>query len=768
MIQHYLKIAFRNLWKYKKQTLISIVGLASGFACFALATLWIRYEMTYDNFHKNADRIYCVGLPNMFEPGRYSRTTPYPLAEYLKAAFPEIANAVPVDRNSAKEVFFNKVEYPAETLKIDSSFFRIFNVKIIEGSMDFLVPGSNKIAITEEKARRIFGNGNPLGQMLSDGKTVKTVCAIVTGLPKRSNFPFDLLESLDQNPEWGTYANETLVELHPGIDVEAFRQKLYEHTVSKGNITKLGQFTLIPITEVHYKDPKVERDVKFQHIVIFSFAGLLLIVCTLFNHLTLFAGSFRMRRREFALRIICGASNRSLFMLLSAEFLMSLSAAFLTGLFLMRALLPSFIEISRIRLGFAPIYLELSVYIAGIILISLLAFLAALAIFRRRSLDASIRGSNRKAFRKVSVVVQLIVSIGFTFCTTVILKQMYHLHHTDLGFSFKNRGCVVSYDVDADIVRDKLRQIPEITETVTGHPPLTPRRYMMAMSVDTWDDKPENLEYVNISQMNMSEQYFKHYELEMVEGEMLNDSDDKRGDVVINESAAKAFGWKSAVGKSFGSGFRVKGVMKNAYNAAPTVSVPPHFYHHAEAFRWARKPETPWTLFKFREGTWETCRDKIEEIFRKEYPQSQRDIRNTEDEYNVYLKSENTLLKILTLVSLICVIVCVFGFVSIVSLTCEERRMEIAVRKINGATVKDILDIFFKEYLALLAVGALIAFPAGYVIMKRWLDSYVVRTEISAWIYVSILLALMMVIVLCVGGKVYTTSRENPVKAIKM
>jgi ABC-type antimicrobial peptide transport system permease subunit len=118
-------------------------------------------------------------------------------------------------------------------------------------------------------------------------------------------------------------------------------------------------------------------------------------------------------------------------------------------------------------------------------------------------------------------------------------------------------------------------------------------------------------------------------------------------------------------------------------------------------------------------------------------------------------------------VSLVCVIVCVFGFVSMVSLTCEERRKEIAIRKINGATIKDILDIFFKEYLTLLVIGALIAFPAGYLVMKRWLEDYVVQTEISAWIYASILLALIMTVVICVGGKVYRTSRANPAEEVK-
>jgi ABC-type antimicrobial peptide transport system permease subunit len=175
---------------------------------------------------------------------------------------------------------------------------------------------------------------------------------------------------------------------------------------------------------------------------------------------------------------------------------------------------------------------------------------------------------------------------------------------------------------------------------------------------------------------------------------------------------------------------------------------------------------SPTVMFKYNEGAWQTCRNKIEEIVNKEFPNTRYEIYSSEEEYDKFLKSENTLLQILTLLSLVCVIVCIFGFVSMVSLTCEERRKEIAIRKINGATVKDILDIFFKEHLTLLAVGALIAFPVGYIIMKRWLQNYVVQTEISVWIYLLIILALIMVIVICVGGRVYRTCSENPVNAL--
>jgi ABC-type lipoprotein release transport system permease subunit len=203
----------------------------------------------------------------------------------------------------------------------------------------------------------------------------------------------------------------------------------------------------------------------------------------------------------------------------------------------------------------------------------------------------------------------------------------------------------------------------------------------------------------------------------------------------------------------------VKGVVKNIYKFAPTIAAEPFYYHRPPNVRQST------ILFKY-EGDWKICMEKIKKIIEKEIPGRHYLYYNMEEEYDKYFKSENTLLAILTVVSLVCIIVCIFGFVSMVSLTCEERRKEIAIRKINGATIKDILDIFFKEYLTLLAIGALIAFPVGYIIMKRWLQNYVIQTEMSVWVYVSILLALIMVIVLCVGGRVYKTSRENPVNAL--
>jgi len=216
-----------------------------------------------------------------------------------------------------------------------------------------------------------------------------------------------------------------------------------------------------------------------------------------------------------------------------------------------------------------------------------------------------------------------------------------------------------------------------------------------------------------------------------------------------------------------------KGVIKDVYNFAPTVQAKPVYYliSHPQKLGSIKSPDgivifyNTAVLFKYKEGMWKSCKEKIEQM-KKEY--SYTNLYNSEDTYNdSFLKSENALIKLLSFVSAICILICVFGFVSLVSLTCEERRKAIAIRKINGATVGNILAIFAKEYFLLLIIGAAIAFPAGYLIMQRWLENYVKQTSIPAWIYFSILFVLALLIVLCVGWQVYKTSIENPAEVVK-
>jgi ABC-type antimicrobial peptide transport system permease subunit len=738
--------------------------------------------MTYDGFHKNADRIYRVSISDkllLYADGLTSEIKS-PLHRHLKNTFPEIENATKVGVWKYSEIEIDSTRNKIRVIMTDSSFLQMFDVKVLAGNSDFMIYEKKQIAITQEKAAQLFGNDSPIGKTVKlhyDNQPLEyTIGAIVNGYSNHSNYPFDILGACDQYMALG--ALEALVELAPGIDVELFREKLYEHKATldyklstmflQGIGNELHSFTdniekivLSPITSMHYRDENIVRAIKFEHVIIFAVAGLLLILCTLFNYLALFVSRFRIRTREFALRVVCGASNRSLFTLLSVEFLMSLIISLLLGAFLIDLILPYFTTLSEVNIEMSFIYVESLMYIGAVITVSLLTFLLILYLFRRRTLNLAVRNSNGRTFRRISIVTQLVISILFAFCTAIILKQMYHVHNADLGFTYKNTG-LVQCDIDEKVLENELKQFPEIEEAVIGTSMFF---YAFSDEMYDWNERPKDATPINMHLTPITEKYAKLYDLKVVDGDMLTDSD---GDeyVMINESAAKVFGWKNPAGQSLTGSKRqytVKGVIKDMHRYSFTESVVP------TVFKLDKQSRHMHVLFKYREGTWETCYAKIKQMMTEKYdiPENRVYLRKEEPRYDRLLKSEDVLLKFLTVISLVCIIVCVFGFVSMVSLTCEERRKEIAIRKINGATMKNTLDLFFKEYLTLLVVGAAIAFPAGYIVMRRWLEGYVLQTAMSAWVYVAILLALMLTVVVCVGGKVYRTSRENPIEAIK-
>ena len=274
MIAHYLKIAFRNLLKYKTQSIISIVGLAVGFTCFALATLWIRYEMSYDKFHRDADLIYGVYQPSWFGDG-LSRSTNFLLAGFLKESFPEISEATAVAPHfspTGYTIKIDEVEHSVFYIRVDSAFVNMFDIRILEGNRDFLIPLSHNVAITQRKARQWFGNESPIGKEVEMFGTKKTIVAVVAGWNQPSNLKFDIIESLAMNYTWTRFTGEgILIKLLPSINVEAFKKKLAEFEAQKesdnntGSIT-IRNITLIPLTEIRYQDTNIQREIQFQYI----------------------------------------------------------------------------------------------------------------------------------------------------------------------------------------------------------------------------------------------------------------------------------------------------------------------------------------------------------------------------------------------------------------------------------------------------------------------------------------------------------------------
>lgn len=785
MIKHCLKIAIRNLVKYKVQSAVSILGLAVGFVCFSLSLYWIHYEMTYDHFRQDADRIYMVRTNDEYTEGKISTRVPYSLAAYLAQHFPDIAVAAPFHLISER-ISVNDKYQDAVFSSADSAWMNLMDIRIIKGNRNFMLPKDNaEIAITEEAAKKWFRTEDPIGKEVKMLRRTKKICAIVQAENRHTNFPFDFIGNPELGKTWWYITWSILIKVKPDTDIEELESKINANLPAElkqvTSIRKTGieRIILTPLSKLHYakdfRDDK-EAGITFQYIIYFSIAGILIITCALINYLTLFINRMRVRQREMALRMIHGANIRSLVSLLTVEFLLLLACAVTTGFLLIEICFPSFIELTGIDTAKSSLYGEAFLFIGLISLIILTAIIGLLYILYHRSLHLSLRYNTGRStgtqLRRGSIVLQLFVCLSFIGCTVLINQQLDYLRHRDLGLKIKNRGSFsVMGDMDYTPLIRKIKELPMITEVMQpDYYPIVSQLTAIGQ-FDNWEglDIPIDTP-VPVKLFLGKEDFFRFYDITLLAGEWLDDLSTYE-DIIINESLARRMGWspQEAIGKHIIQSYityTIVGVVKDCHYGAPTLPIPHTGFLVGEQMGLMQR--SAGILFKYKEGTWNECRKALEHLYQTECsPENILRLNCEEEVYNNYLRSEEMLTRLLSFASLVCILTAMFGIYSLVTLTCEQRRKEIAIRKVNGATVWSILYLFFREYLIMLCIAALFAFPITYVIIKQWILNYVRQVSISPLPFILILIGLALTVIAGISWRVWKAANENPAEVIK-
>lgn len=785
MIKHCLKIAIRNLVKYKVQSAVSILGLAVGFVCFSLSLYWIHYEMTYDHFRQDADRIYMVRTNDEYTEGKISTRVPYSLAAYLAQHFPDIAVAAPFHLISER-ISVNDKYQDAVFSSADSAWMNLMDIRIIKGNRNFMLPKDNaEIAITEEAAKKWFRTEDPIGKEVKMLRRTKKICAIVQAENRHTNFPFDFIGNPELGKTWWYITWSILIKVKPDTDIEELESKINANLPAElkqvTSIRKTGieRIILTPLSKLHYakdfRDDK-EAGITFQYIIYFSIAGILIITCALINYLTLFINRMRVRQREMTLRMIHGANIRSLVSLLTVEFLLLLACAVTTGFLLIEICFPSFIELTGIDTAKSSLYGEAFLFIGLISLIILTAIIGLLYILYHRSLHLSLRYNTGRStgtqLRRGSIVLQLFVCLSFIGCTVLINQQLDYLRHRDLGLKIKNRGSFsVMGDMDYTPLIRKIKELPMITEVMQpDYYPIVSQLTAIGQ-FDNWEglDIPIDTP-VPVKLFLGKEDFFRFYDITLLAGEWLDDLSTYE-DIIINESLARRMGWspQEAIGKHIIQSYityTIVGVVKDCHYGAPTLPIPHTGFLVGEQMGLMQR--SAGILFKYKEGTWNECRKALEHLYQTECsPENILRLNSEEEVYNNYLRSEEMLTRLLSFASLVCILTAMFGIYSLVTLTCEQRRKEIAIRKVNGATVWSILFLFFREYLIMLCIAALFAFPITYVIIKQWILNYVRQVSISPLPFILILIGLALTVIAGISWRVWKAANENPAEVIK-
>ncbi len=797
MIEHNLTLAWRQLVKYRLQSAVSIVSLAIGFACFALASMWIKYETTYDAFHKDADRMYVLMRSLSSKLTGYDWQVAYENCDSLVKYCPEVEAYTSFDHMDYQKVLQHDRQLTpnAKVISCDSTFLKMFNVRLVAGTWDFL-HRDDQIAVTREMAQRLWGDAEPLGQEVTMPNYHAggnfTVTAVVEGWESHSCLPFEVLRNntyLRNAKQTGgvnypfSYAFSHVWRLSEHADVEAINKRLDSLQISESKgasyaIEVTEKFKLIPLTELRHIQFHLDVKVKVEHIRLFALAGGLLILCGLLNYLTMFINRLFIRQREIALRTVFGATGRNLSVQFPTEYGLVLAIALFFGIYLIKLVLPYFRQLAELPEGVGFVYREGLVYLLVVVTVSLLISLPVIGFFRRQALQNSIQNKvglfSYNNFRKLSVCLQLGISILFIFCTVVLQKQLYTLRNEDFGFERKNMALITVYGDKGDGVEsfgEYLRQQPEVTEVIRRWTALFPIGFGTHYTfTKITQGRQMNVEMIEESIEcqafeDMECRLADFYGLQLLKGRYLQEGDDPSA-IVINEAMAKKFNWDDPIGKQierFHKPFTVVGVVKDFLIFGPTTPTKPTFFSFEDLMEGKRGNTF---VFKYQPGDWAAYRKKYEEKISSYGGGLGANIFNVEEEYEDLLESEINLQKLLTTTASVCIHIALFAVWSMIMLTCEQRRKEIAIRKVHGATVKDILDMFFLEYMSLQAVAALVAFPIGYACMKPWLEQYVVQTEISWWIYVGIFLLVALLVALCIGWRVWKTATARPADEI--
>ena len=769
MFLHYLKSAVRSLMKYKIQTVASMVGLTLGFVCFALSAVWVRYEQTFDSFHRGADRMYLLRSSSFWE-NQTSLSHHFPLAEELKRTFSEVEDAaaywyweIPVmlSEDAAEAVNLG-------CIRSDSLFVRMFDVQLVRGSWSFLnVP--EEVALTEEGALRLFGTTDVLGRTIYYGNTYR-ISAVLTGWGQHTNFPFSIMFGMDQDEKNNTsYCDYYIsLRLRAGVDTAALVTQMNNSSLkykqSKWWDGSKNALSLEPLTHCRYTVLQDRQSVSIFYIRLFSALGLLLIVLALVNFFSMLVSRMHLRRRELALRIACGSSRGGLTGLFLSELFLILSGAGLLGMILVEAVEMPFCMLSGIE---GSIRLPVVVCFLLLAIITFLMTWGIIAFYSNRIASRQLQpvatGSpGRFSFQKICLGVQFGICALVLFCLSFLLLQLRHLTHTDIGFERDGRAmveCDGSESLNERIIHELRRQsyVQEVKKLYS----LLPQKSGGSLAVTSWDGKLDDAYSIALNVIPEGQEFIDFYGLRLIAGNTLKAQDDTMT-AVINETAVRMMNMSNPVGKKVGR-WTIVGVVRDFHVSAPTVPVEPTIILGFNApVHLGRQ-----TLVRFNESETDRLKHFVDSLVQSEEPGVFLKITTVREAYEEYLRSERTLQKLLTVVAVVCVLITLIGVFAHVSLVCEQRRKEIAIRKVNGATASGIFRSFLKEYFALLLVACIIAFPLGSVAMQSWVERYVERMAWPWWLYAAILVVLALFVVLCIGRSVWRAARENPAEVIK-
>ncbi|MES2274780.1 MAG: ABC transporter permease [Bacteroidota bacterium] len=800
MFKNYLKIAWRNLWKYRSQTLINITGLSIGMAAAVLMILWVQNELSYDAYHPDAERVYRVTRVFKSPHGidRYDHSS-YLLAEFAKKQIPEIEETAQI-ASSGKWIplvlnINGQVIPESSYAYVSDSWFSVFKYQFILGNAAAFFSDPHSLLLTRSAAEKYFGSGdNAMGKVLSIDSTNYQVRAIVKDNPANSSIRYDVLlpiavkllkpKEAEELHTWGAGSVLTFLKLRRGANpagIPAILDTIYKRNYKWGHV----EHALFPLKGIHFEKDMdtglLEHDADSK-VSLFSILAALLLFTACINYVNLTTAMAGMRVKEVSVKKIVGANRIQIFYQFLTETGLIATISLFASILIMQVCMPFFNNITERNFTFSLVSPIVLVTLFGTLILTVLLSSIYPAIllssFKPMNLFRGLNIGNIKdeIFRKALVVVQFTISVILISGTIVIYKQQQLVRNSNPAY---NRAQIFTINMMLPLqkyyrLKDEVRVnwYKAMKDQLLKHSSIAAVSFTQGevMHIDNIDKYMHDFEGAapdekfTVSLLNADADFQKVFKPQIVDGRWFTDAKGDEDNWVVNEAAVKELGLKQPVIGKFFRNNNINGHIVGVMKDFPYRSL------HEPIGALAISNNHVYQNFiniQASPGNIPAALVAAEKVWRQYAPGYPLQYKFMDESFNQLYKSDTKKSTLISLFTGIIIFVSAIGIFGMAIHTSQRRTKEIGIRKILGATVLRITTMLTKDFVYLVLFAIVIATPVAWWLMTKWLQDYAYRIAISWWMFAAAGLIAIIIAVVSVSFKIVKAAMVNPVKSLR-
>ncbi len=803
MLRNYLKIAFRNFWKYKFISFINLIGLSLGITTTILAFLFIQDEFRTDRFHQKADRIYQVILEekNLANGAiDITESQPYPLAPSLYDDLPEVNSFV---RFKEGDYYIKTTDQAIKQTIVfaDSTLFQVFDFPLVRGNPKFALTDASSVAISKAKAKQLFGNENPVGQRievrLDDTYADIQITAVFEDMPSYSTIQAEMILPLhlsiaeaiipplrsEKFYPWDISAFKTFVLLHPSATPSLLGEKLadlrntYYPTEANffvkekersGNDLR-REYLLRPLPDVYFTSTyiiggKSGSKPIYSYILASIAGGILLMAC--FNYLTLSIGRASRRTREIGIRKVVGARRRQLAYQFTSEAVVMSILSLGLALVLIISVLPLFNRLADKSLTFVTLTQPLIfTAIIGITLIT--GFLSgsypAVYLSAIPTLDAFLKKftlGKVNLFTQALVTFQFCLPVVFLVATLVMIYQLNFMRSQDLGFDDEHVLVIENNAANSHQAWEQFQNLVTARNDVISIAATGSAFSKPGSTYFFRDDQEQNRP---VRAYSVSTSFLETQGLRLKQGRWFNPalSSDSTEAIVVNEQFARTFGWTDPIGKKI-EGDYIIGVVEDFHIESLASAISPVAFYLIKD-----RTDKSFVLLKLTSNNLSKTLADLSELWQTDISDSPFLYSFMDEDFNALYQQEERWKQIMQWVATITILISALGLIGLTALAAAGREKEISIRKVLGASVSSILLLLSRDFLRLVIIALVISVPVANYLITEWLAGFAYRVEVQWWLFAIPAGLILLVAVLSVSQQTVKAASRNPVEGLR-